>query len=112
MILNKSIRRAIAVFMLFCFSAAAFPIDFLHNHSTETTCADILKHSTCTHKLHISKKAADCFACNAHFDKNFPLNYSKEIFISLTNTELNTVSCVECKLNCRYSYHLRGPPAA
>lgn len=110
MIIKKSIRVALSAFLLLCFSVAAVPLDFLHNHSEEqTSCTS--KQSSCQHKFHISKKASYCFACTVHFDKNFTFSYSEksftdQSFIRLINIDFIAEFTTETLLS-----FLRGPPS-
>jgi len=72
--IKKSFGLALSVVLLLSFSVTLIPLDFLHNHQTAQTQSSCVKdktHSTCTHKLHITKKADFCWACAVHFDKTF-----------------------------------------
>lgn len=110
MIIKKSVRVAIGVFLLLCFSAAAFPLDFFHNHAAEISCSKSQEHGTCQHKFHIAKKAASCFVCNIHFDKNFITAQASQYF------RINTESPTFLQKTV-VAYHavlplssMRGPP--
>lgn len=113
MIKKKSIRVALSAFLLLCFSATAIPLDFLHDHGVEQTssCSSSLKHSTCHHKLHISKKATYCLACVVHFDKSFTLTYSIQAYLKQTYLKLFIQdSFIEYSAETFVSF-LRGPPS-
>lgn len=112
MIIKKSIRVVLSVFLLLCFSVTAIPLDFLHDHSAEqTTCSSSLKHSTCNHKLHISKKATYCLACVVHFDKNFTFTYSVQTYLKQTFIKVFIQdSLIEQSTEALISF-LRGPPS-
>lgn len=72
--IKKSLGVALSVVLLLSFSVTLIPLDFLHNHQTSQTRASCVKdktHTSCTHKLHITKKAEFCWACAVHFDKTF-----------------------------------------
>ena len=72
--IKNSIGVALSVVLLLSFSVTLIPLDFLHNHQTSQTQVSCLKnkaHTSCTHKLHITKKADFCWACAVHFDKSF-----------------------------------------
>lgn len=72
--MKKSLGVALSVVLLLSFSVTLIPLDFLHNHQTSQTpasCVNDKTHTTCTHKLHITKKADFCWACAVHFDKTF-----------------------------------------
>jgi len=70
--IKRSLGISLSVALLLCFSMTLIPLDFLHNHqTTEVSCTKDKKHSTCSHKLHITKKADFCWACAVHFDKTF-----------------------------------------
>lgn len=112
MIIKKSLRTAIGGFLLLCFSIAAFPLDFFHSHSLESACKKVEKHSTCQHKFHISKKAAFCFTCNVHFDKNFipayaSFNLGEESVFQQFLVKASQLYDVQLPLT-----FLRGPPAS
>lgn len=72
--LKKSLGVALSVVLLLSFSVTLVPFDFLHNHQTaqaQIPCAKDGNQSSCTHKVHITKKAEFCWACAVHFDKTF-----------------------------------------
>lgn len=71
--LKRHIGVSLSVILLLSFSVTLIPIDFLHSHNnyTQAPCKDDKANSTCTHKLHITKKADFCWACAVHFDKTF-----------------------------------------
>lgn len=64
---------SLSVVLLLSFSVTLVPLDFFHNHqeTRQVSCTKDKTHSTCTHKLHIAKKADFCWACAVHFDKTF-----------------------------------------
>lgn len=71
---KKSLGLALSVVLLLSFAVTLIPLDFLHNHQTSQTQVLCLKdkaNTSCTHKLHITKKADFCWACAVHFDKTF-----------------------------------------
>ena len=112
MILKKSIRVALASFLLLCFSVAALPLDFFHNHSTEqTVCSKTLKHGSCEHKLHITQKASFCFACTAHFDKHFSLYNPAEASIIQHFIKVSSRYFVTEYTSETFYISLRGPPS-
>ncbi|HEY1010778.1 MAG: hypothetical protein ACO1NS_01220 [Daejeonella sp.] len=72
--IKKSLGVALSAVLLLSFSVTFIPLDFLHNHQTSQTqvsCSKDKAHSSCNHKLHITKKADFCWACAVHFDKTF-----------------------------------------
>jgi len=71
--IKRSLGISLSVVLLLSFSMTLIPLDFLHNHQTtfQVSCSKDKTHSTCTHKLHITKKADFCWACAVHFDKAF-----------------------------------------
>lgn len=72
--IKRSFGVALSVVLLLSFSVTLIPLDFLHNHQTaenKVPCVKDKAHSTCNHKLHITKKADFCWACAIHFDKSF-----------------------------------------
>ena len=112
MVKKRSIRAALSLLLLICFSVVALPLDFLHNHSEEEVqCSDFGKQGTCSHKLHISKKGNFCFACAIHFDKNF-VNTNNEVkeaeapWIRIFLEHKVTAIVIEPLLTL-----LRGPPS-
>ncbi len=71
--IKRSLGISLSVVLLLSFSMTLIPLDFLHNHqrASQISCTKDKAHSTCTHKLHITKKADFCWACAVHFDKTF-----------------------------------------
>lgn len=72
--IRTSLSVALSVVLLLSFSVTLIPLDFFHNHQTLQTkpfCVKDKTHSTCNHKLHITKNADFCWACAVHFDKSF-----------------------------------------
>ncbi|WP_411273582.1 hypothetical protein [Daejeonella sp.] len=72
--IKRSLGVALSVVLLLSFSVTLIPLDFFHNHQTSETSVPCVKgkaQSSCTHKLHITKKADFCWACAVHFDKSF-----------------------------------------
>lgn len=112
MILNKSIRVALASFLLLCFSVVALPLDFFHNHEAEeVSCNPSSKHSTCQHKVHISKKAAYCFVCTIHFDKNFVIESPARQFLSTASVNPVSLLILPFYEAAAIVPSLRGPPS-
>lgn len=64
---------SLSVVILLSFSMTLIPLDFFHNHQqfSQVSCTKDKAQSSCTHKLHITKKADFCWACAVHFDKTF-----------------------------------------
>ena len=72
--IKNSIGVALSVVLLLSFSVTLIPLDFLHNHQSsqkQVSCAKDKAHASCTHRLHITKKADFCWVCAVHFDKTF-----------------------------------------
>ena len=70
--IKKSLGIAFSVVLLLCFSVTLIPLDIFHSHQyTQASCKKDKAHSSCTHKLKITKKAEFCWACAVHFDKSF-----------------------------------------
>ena len=72
--IKRSLGVALSLVLLLSFSVTFIPLNFFHNHQTAETkisCVKDKTHATCTHKLHIAKKADFCWACAVHFDKSF-----------------------------------------
>ncbi|MFD2161625.1 hypothetical protein ACFSJU_04420 [Paradesertivirga mongoliensis] len=112
MIIKKSIRAALASFLLLCFSAAVLPVDFFHDHSSERAgCSKSTEHNSCGHKLHITKKASFCFACTAHFDKHFSFHPSLEIYVQQSVIEISFEDILEEYISETILFFLRGPPS-
>lgn len=110
MIIKKSVRVAIGAFLLLCFSLAAFPLDFFHNHAAEISCSKNQEHGTCQHKFHIAKKASSCFVCNIHFDKNFIASQASQHFrINVESPQFLQKAVVPYHVTRPLS-SLRGPP--
>ncbi|MHB1179139.1 MAG: hypothetical protein ACYCZO_12505 [Daejeonella sp.] len=71
--IKRSLGISLSVILLLSFSMTLIPLDFLHNHQniSRVSCVSDKTHSTCSHKLHITKKTDFCWACAVHFDKTF-----------------------------------------
>jgi len=112
MIKKRSIRIAISLFLLICFSAVAIPVDLFHNHAEEeVVCSDYSSHGSCQHKLHLSKKASYCFACAIHFDKTFAGTSQSAQASNLPVVKLFTEYKATAIVFERLFTLLRGPPS-
>ena len=112
MIKKRSIRIAISLFLLICFSAVAIPVDLFHNHAEEeVVCSDYSSHGSCQHKLHLSKKASYCFACAIHFDKTFVGTSQSAQVSNLPVAKILTEYKVTAIVFERLLTFLRGPPS-
>jgi len=72
--IKRSLGVTLSLVLLLSFSVTLIPLNFFHNHQTmdaKVSCVKDKTHSTCTHKLHITKKADFCWACAVHLDKSF-----------------------------------------
>ena len=107
----KKSLRVIASLLLLCFSVTALPLDFFHTHTTKTSCSEGARHSTCHHKLHISKAEYPCFACNVHFDKTFILSESVVTLLEISDVRLLPAKRVEFYFEKLSSHSSRGPPS-
>jgi len=109
MAVKGSLRIAVSAFLLLCFSAAVIPLDFLHSHSPQKTCSDVAKYGSCQHKHHLTKKTY-CFACNAHFEKNFTTAQLAEYaFIAPLFIQFCAIPVKDYNTKSPLSF-LRGPP--
>jgi hypothetical protein len=106
---KKSVK-VIAFSLLLCFTAAALPFDFFHNHTSQASCAEDSKHTSCHHKLHISKTENHCFACSVHFDKVFILSESVINLFEVADVRLLLAKNVEFYFVRFTSKSSRGPP--
>ena len=112
MIITKSLRVGLASFLLLCFTAAALPLDFFHDHSTEqTSCSGTSKHSSCGHKVHVSKKTSFCLICAVHFDKCFDTSSPEAEYISYSFRKLLFGVCTDKTVSESTVSYLRGPPS-
>lgn len=109
--IKRYISISLAALILLSFSVTLIPLDFIHNHKTSARrCAQDAANTTCTHKLHISKKADFCWACAVHFDKSFTTSSFVE------NIKLNPVISIFVENDVTGTIFelifagLRGPP--
>lgn len=112
MIIKKSIRSALSIFLLLCFSVAALPLDFLHNHEAEQIgCNNYPDGNSCNHKVHVSKKDSFCFACTIHFDKTFTFSHAAQAYVQQSFIKLFVHSNVPAYVAETLLSFLRGPPS-
>ncbi|PWG82542.1 hypothetical protein DDR33_01360 [Pararcticibacter amylolyticus] len=112
-ILHKSIRVVLSWVFLLHFSAVTLSLDFLHDHSSETTCQDLARHGSCSHKSHLSNNSS-CWVCLAHFQKEAikPNETGIDInSIPLTGFLHPDYTCIFIS-NDSLLLSLRGPPPA
>ena len=70
--IKKSLGISLSVVLLLSFSVTLIPLDFFHSHQySQASCKADKTHSSCSHKLSLTKKADFCWACAVHFDKTF-----------------------------------------
>ena len=108
--INQSLAKGISMLLLLLFAVTILPLDSLHSHSTaEQVCSD--KQTSCSHTVHITKKADYCWICAIHYDKVFTSpNYQK------VSTELPVVKLLIDNAFTGYVAEilytaLRGPPS-
>lgn len=110
--IKKSLGIAFSVVLLLSFSVTLIPLDIFHSHQYSTaSCKSDKAHSTCTHKLKITKKADFCWACAIHFDKSF----TKTSLLDKIRLSPAITAFAESKISGYFIEQifssLRGPPA-
>jgi hypothetical protein len=112
--MRKYYGVCIAAVLLLGFSVTFLPLDLLHNHKTERsaqTCLDKDAKGTCSHKLHLSEKAAYCSVCAIHVDKVFvTAEQQKATSIFPVLTEFAESKIIQAVSDIIF-YSLRGPPS-
>lgn len=111
---KRSLGLALSVVLLLSFSLMLIPLDFLHSHQkpqTKVSCVKDKIHSSCTHKLHVTKKAEFCWACAVHFDKTFTkISFIEKLKLSPGISLFINNDTVGYFLDLLFT-GLRGPPA-
>jgi hypothetical protein len=110
--IKRQIGVSLSVLLLLSFSITLIPLDFFHNHKyTQVSCKADVSNSSCTHKLHITKKADFCWACAVHFDKTFTKSSFVERLKLSPSLSLFVNNDAAAYFIERLFTGLRGPPS-